>query len=913
MATVDPAGSAPADVLADAERRASAARLLVDLPGRDPYDRLARLAARLVDAPAALVCLVTDEEHLIGSAGLPDGFPPPLPLDGSPCALAVSLGVPVVAPDARAHEQLSALPAVADGRLAAYLGVPLTASSGSVVGALSVFGGAVRKFTDDDVTMLEQLAASVIAELELSSANAALLTSLGRLDVALQASQVGIWDVDLASGVIEWDQRCAAVFGLDTAVQLPSVEEVLTHHVHPDDHELINEAMSAAIQSRGQYLVEARAVHPDGTVRWFVARGRVIVGPDGDAERMFGTVLDASEARAQAQERLLAVQRAAAVAEVAVELANATRLEELIEITVRAAQSLGASMGGLAVLEEGGSLALYLDRRLSEAVVAQRGNEIPAQGVPLPLDDALPAQYVARTGERVLLRDQHEAAARFPDMARIAAVYGAQALATLPLRVEGLVLGSFTVVWPGRHDFSSDELETLEALSAQIALTLSRLRADSDRATAVAAMTQANRRLQLLADVGRVLSGSLDIDSQVEQLAELVVPELGDWCWIVVTEEQGRLYGLASAHRDPTRRAELAAYVRTMVAVMTEQAGARVVARTGHPVVVEHVDWSHLGQALPDATAHEMLHRLGLGSSAIVPLVARGEVLGALGLFNVTDRGPHSAAEVDTAVEVGRRAGMALHNARLFGQQRDLADALQRSMLTAPPQPDHCEIVVRYVPAAAGAEIGGDWYDAFLQPGGATVLAIGDVVGHDTHAAAAMGQVRGLLRGISYSSGGTPAEVLTGLDRALRGLTLDIMATALVARLEREEPEASTGTVRFRWSNAGHPPPLVLSPDGKVSVLEGPVADLLLGVSPNVPREDRVAVLERGSTVLLYTDGLVERRDRDIDAGTAELVDVLGASAGLPLEALCDQILERLFLPDAEDDVAVLAVRLHEE
>ena len=91
------------------------------------------------------------------------------------------------------------------------------------------------------------------------------------------------------------------------------------------------------------------------------------------------------------------------------------------------------------------------------------------------------------------------------------------------------------------------------------------------------------------------------------------------------------------------------------------------------------------------------------------------------------------------------------------------------------------------MPAAAGAEIGGDWYDAFLAAGGATVLAIGDVVGHDTRAAAAMGQVRGLLRGISYSSGGTPAEVLTELDRAVEGLALDTMATALVARLEQDD------------------------------------------------------------------------------------------------------------------------------
>jgi serine phosphatase RsbU (regulator of sigma subunit) len=368
---------------------------------------------------------------------------------------------------------------------------------------------------------------------------------------------------------------------------------------------------------------------------------------------------------------------------------------------------------------------------------------------------------------------------------------------------------------------------------------------------------------------------------------------------------------MAAAHRDPARRAELENYVRVMVRVMTDEAGARVVTRTGRPVVFEQVDWAHLEKALPDPAAQQALHELELGSSAIVPLVARGHTLGALGLFTTTERGPLSAAEVETAIEIGRRAGLALHHARLFGQQRALADALQRSMLTDPPKPEHCEIEVRYVPAAAGAEIGGDWYDAFLQPDGATVLAIGDVVGHDTRAAAAMGQVRGLLRGISYSSGGTPAEVLTGLDRAIEGLQLDTMATALVARLEREGGDV--GPTVLRWASAGHPPPILLTPEGRVHVLDDVPVDLLIGVSPGCRREDRVTPLERGATVLLYTDGLVERRDRDIDAGTQALVEVLRECAHLPLVELCDQLLERLFLPDAEDDVAVLAVCLHPE
>ena len=289
-----------------------------------------------------------------------------------------------------------------------------------------------------------------------------------------------------------------------------------------------------------------------------------------------------------------------------------------------------------------------------------------------------------------------------------------------------------------------------------------------------------------------------------------------------------------------------------------------------------------------------------------MPLTIRGQTVGVLCLLNGAGRGPHPAADVETAVEVGRRAGMALHHARLYGQQRALADALQRSMLTEPPRIPDCEIVVRYVPAAEGAEIGGDWYDAFQQATGTTVLAIGDVVGHDTRAAAAMGQVRSLLRGISYSSGGSPSAVLTELDRSLAGLGVHTMATALVAHLE----PADDGSMLLRWSSAGHPPPVLLDSSGGTRLLDGAEADLLLGVDPDSHREDRTTVLEPGTTVLLYTDGLVERRDRDIDAGTDELLRVLGECVALPLDKVCDRVLRRMFLPDAEDDVAVLAVRL---
>jgi len=902
------------DVLHDQHRIASARRLLVEVPGPAAFDRLSALAARLVGAGHAKVTLFTDQDTVIGGYGLPPGvIGGPALLTGALSAIVVRQALPLGIPDAQRDERVADLPAVTSGQVQAYLGAPLVAASGHVVGVLAVYDPTPRPWTSDATELLEQLSASVVAELELSAAQSAAGSSSARLEVALEASSVGIWEVDLRLEVIDWDQRCAAIFGLPDAVRLP-MDRLFTEHVHPDDHEAAQQVMQEAIDARSPYSVELRVLRPDGSVRWTVSRGRVVVDPSGEPVRILGTVVDLTDAREQAERRLSAVQRAAAIAEVAAEVANTTRIEELAGIAQRGAKVLGATSSALAVFDPGGGpLRLHVTHWLSDAVRTGADFDLPPEGIPVELDDSLPHQHVARHGRRIFLATAEEAQGRFPKMAEISSVLGVQALAALPLRVEGRLLGSFVVVWDTEHPFAGDDLEVLEALSAQIALSVSRLQADAERAAAVAAMAEANRHLQLLADVGEVLSDSLDIGEQIDRLTSLVVPVLGDWCWLVVTDEQGRLHELAAGHRDPARRSEVQDYVRAMIAGASDDASPHVVATTGRVRVLDELDDAYLERALPDPALRETFRRLGGASSTVVPLTARGQVLGALGLVDLPERGPHSPAEVDTATEIGRRAGLALQHARLFGQQRALAETLQRSMLTAPPEPDHTEIVVRYVPAAAGAEVGGDWYDAFLQPDGATVLAIGDVVGHDTRAAAAMGQVRGLLRGISYSSGDSPAGVLTQLDRAVRGLALDTMATCLVARLEQDEDDVRAGTTRLRWANAGHPPPAVLDCDGRVHLLEQGPADLLLGVDPESPRADHVAVLRRGATVLLYTDGLVERRDRDIDTGTAALTEVLSTCAGLALDELCDRVLQRLILPDAEDDVAVLAVRLHPE
>jgi len=270
-------------------------------------------------------------------------------------------------------------------------------------------------------------------------------------------------------------------------------------------------------------------------------------------------------------------------------------------------------------------------------------------------------------------------------------------------------------------------------------------------------------------------------------------------------------------------------------------------------------------------------------------------------------------SEAWTAAELTEAAELRNHLLEaLYARSRRVAQAaltLQRSLLSEPPQPDHLEFAVRYVPAAREAQVGGDWYDVFQQPDGATALVIGDVVGHDTEAAACMGQLRGLLRGITFDSADSPAGVLTRLDRAMDGLELKTLATVVVARLEQTPEEVEQGVTRLRWSNAGHPPPVVLLPDGSAQVLTTR-PELLAGVHTGAARTDHVMTLPRGATVLLYTDGLVERRDQGFDVGIARLAEVVPTLLDLPTEQLADQLLARLLADRNEDDVALIAVQL---
>lgn len=430
---------------------------------------------------------------------------------------------------------------------------------------------------------------------------------------------------------------------------------------------------------------------------------------------------------------------------------------------------------------------------------------------------------------------------------------------------------------------------------------------------------RATRRARLLGRITEELVGTLDQDEAATRLARLVVPTLADWCVVTLVEDDARAgarRGLRNAgawHSDPRLQPATEAYARSRLQALADDGIVVRAMETGLPQLLPTGATAAIQGMLDPGPVHDLLGLLAPESAVVLPLTGRNGTVGLLSLCNGADRGPFTPDDMVTAGHVAGRAGLVLDNARLYRQQLELAEGLQRALLTEPPEPDHTQVVVRYTPAAEAAQVGGDWYDAFLQPSGSTVLVIGDVVGHDVQAAAAMGQVRTVVRTTAVVTEAGPAEILRRVDSALETLQMGTTATAVVARLEQAPEERAQGVTRLRWSNAGHPPPMVVDADGTVRTLSGPSPNLLLGVIATSSRSEAEVRVERGATVLLYTDGLVERRDQSLQVGLSKLEETLEelGPLDLPLDDLVDELLLRMLPPEPADDVAIVAVRLH--
>lgn len=420
------------------------------------------------------------------------------------------------------------------------------------------------------------------------------------------------------------------------------------------------------------------------------------------------------------------------------------------------------------------------------------------------------------------------------------------------------------------------------------------------------AVLAAVENLRLLAQVGAALAKT-DIDAAIGSLATALVPALADWALVTIQDQHGRFHDLGRAHGNPAMSPTLEEFATHIMQAVTDDAAMSIVTRTGQHLLLTDYPRTMLDESL--LTVRNLARLLQPDKILTVPVSGRQSIFGAISLVRTPGQPTWTPEQTETALEIGRRAGVALENARLLQAQHRMSETLQNSLLSAPHQSDDLEIAVRYQAAAQDAAVGGDWYDSFPNRDGSTTLVVGDVTGHNQHAAAAMGQLKALLRGTAYAISRPPATVLTALDEAIHGLNVGTLATCILAQVEKIPTDRHGGVRRLRWSNAGHPPPLLLLP-GHDPVVMRTTADLLLGLDPTTSRHDHSVALPDGATLLLYTDGLIERRGEDIDDSLQRLALTLTDLAALPLPDLIDTLLQRL-APNAEDDVVILAARCH--
>ncbi|MDF3299282.1 SpoIIE family protein phosphatase [Streptomyces tropicalis] len=431
----------------------------------------------------------------------------------------------------------------------------------------------------------------------------------------------------------------------------------------------------------------------------------------------------------------------------------------------------------------------------------------------------------------------------------------------------------------------------------------------TDRYRAAQKADRAQQRLRLVADGSARIGTTLEVERTAQELADVVVPDLADMVAVDILDsvlQTGRtelgegppvFRALAVKSAYPSPATEALVPPGQLTSYHPDHPAARCI-RTLRPVLISHVAEGDLARISAGPEAARLLARAGIHSDMAVPLIARGEIIGVMGLARARKPLPFDEDDVALAIELASCAALSIDNAVLHQHVRSAAETLQRSLLPHPsPRHPGLEVAARYRPAQAFNEVGGDWYDVIPLDGDRTVLAVGDVMGSGITAAATMGRLRTATSTLADLDL-PPAQVLTHLDKITQSLD-PYIATCVYAVYD---PHSG----RLQVASAGHLPP-VLVQAGRPPELLGLPTGTPLGVG-GVPFETVTVELRPGDQLVLYTDGLVETRDDPIDERLGDLLRLMSPPTR-SAEEMCDRLLQRLRHPSGHDDVALLIAR----
>ncbi len=507
-----------------------------------------------------------------------------------------------------------------------------------------------------------------------------------------------------------------------------------------------------------------------------------------------------------------------------------------------------------------------------DAIDAYRAVEMTAE---------LPVADVTRDRQTICIQTQTELQERYPML--VDRVVGS--LCAVPLLAGGEVLGAVGVSRSDSRGFYPAERELLEALGRQGGQAL-------ERARLYRRQQLANDRLYRLQETTAALARALTPHEVAATAAAQGRDALGaDSAWVALLDEHRRALELAHAAGHAADTVQ-----RFQSLPLDAELPLAEAARTTTPL------WLESAEAIFGPYPRFREVRPQAQSAALLPLADGGVALGAIGLVFDRQRTfrPHDR---DFLLTLTRLCGQALGRARVYQTEHDLASTLQQALLPESlPRADGIEIAVRYLPAE-GAAAGGDFYDVVELPGGRLGIAVGDIVGHGAEAAAAMGQLRSALRAYALE-GRAPARLLQLLSRYADGVAGARGATLVYAVVDPAAREV-------RYAAAGHPPPLLVAPNGRARYLEG-ARGVPLDRALGHVYEDAVAAVPEGTTLVLYSDGAIERRGEALDVGLGRLAEAAAESSRLAPEGLCTRLIDALLTGTRRhDDVALLAARVH--
>jgi PAS domain S-box-containing protein len=788
-------------------------------------------------------------------------------------ALEAALAVPpdlvisdVMMPVMDGTELLAALRA--DGRTSRIPVVLLSARAGQQAAVEGLAAGAddylVKPFS------AQELLARVGAHLNLGRARRAAeerFTAMADLAPAL------IWVADQTGARVFVNHGWTAFTGRSTKQELG---HGWLDRLHPEDRDRYMQTVGAATGERRGWEVEFRLRRSDGAYHWLLERAT----PIGAGESFAGYVGSCTDINARYRE----TERQTLLAAVGAALDRETDVDEQLGLLARLLVDRRlADLCTVRLVGEGG--------RMRFAGVAGLDADAAESVTELGADIGIGVE-VLRTGRTVITPQLPTGGPEEEETKRRLALESAMAV---PLTVRGRILA---VLGLGRRGdappFNEDDRELVEEIGARAALSL-------DNAMLIAEERGAAHRLALLQRATAELSAATTP-------VEVAAAAAGHIRQLTGPESRVAVYELDNAHR--------ALSALTISGGQPEAQRLWSTLGLNTPVAVTAAVLERRALWIEDVTTREDADRLlppellrtlqayGLAANVALPLIVAGRIVGVIGIgfstvqhFSPTDRA--------MLLAVAEQCAQALDRARLYRAERGIAETLQRSLLPAQlPAIDGLALAAHYLPGAEGTQAGGDWYDVVELGDSRVAVAVGDVVGQGPAAAAVMGQLRSALS-TALLQGCRPAEALELLDRFAARLPGALASTAVCLVID-----AAEGSVC--WARAGHPPPLLVTPDGTARLLDGhPGSGVVLGVPGRAPYTEASAEIPPGATLLLYTDGLVERRGEPLDDGLRRVRDVAARHAAAdPLRLTGRLLTEALADADQPDDVAVIAARL---